>query len=238
MYGVLAQFNFDKPYKFNKYHTQAVANIASAQGISADYIRRKLALLLFLHLFHFGGAKPKILASINEVVKYDFKYNINDQRNVFFLFWVQLIFGDKTSGFNYNNVDVFKYLNIKDAEYFYLFLKAFEFFVNKNYKEANKILIEIPYNRNVYISTWARLVEIVINIKKGRLDVAEHFLMNEIRIITSNKNKVFTINSNAIVIVKCAEILSVKIPKNVLLLATKTNIASSFHKVLLKTLAH
>jgi hypothetical protein len=58
-------------------------------------------------------------------------------------------------------------------------LLALDYFINNKYKLAKRILVEISHTKNNYIATWARLIEIVINIKQENFELAENFVKNE-----------------------------------------------------------
>lgn len=234
IYGALAQFNFENA-KFTKYYNTAIELIKDENGTAADYIKRKLLLLNFLHAFHTGQAAKKIIPAITEVVNIDIKYKINDQRNIFFLFLSQIIYNDRSGPINYYTTDTSQYLNLKDSEYFYHFLQAFTLFTDKKYRQANKILIELQYGKNVYISTWARLLEIYINILLGRPEIAENLLANEIRLVSASKNKIFTLNSSAKLIIQLADKLLLKTPPTIKLIAGNTTYLSPFHNLLQKS---
>lgn len=235
IYGALAQFNFENT-KFTKYYKTAIELIKDEKGTAADYIKRKLLLLNFLHAFHTGQTAKKIIPVITEVVNIDVKYKINDQRNIFFLFLSQIIYNNRSGPINYYTSDISQYLNLKDSEYFYYFLQAFALFTEKKYRQANKILMELQYGKNVYIATWARLIEIYIYIILDRPEIAENLLTNEIRLVIASKNKIFTINSSAKLITQLTDILLLKKPRAIKLIAGNTVHLSPFHNILQKSL--
>lgn len=236
IYGALAQFNFENKLKYQKYSELSFLSLKGEKGLSSDFIKRKLLLVNFLHTFHFGQPAKKVLSAISAVVKIDRQYSVNDQRNIFFLFLVQLVFNDRTGEINYFKVEVKKYLNLHDAEYFHSFLLALDHFINNKYKLAKRILVEISHTKNNYIATWARLIEIVINIKQENFELAENYLLNEVRRIISTKNKTFTTNSSAYLLVQMASILSVKVPKALQSMASPKKLVSPFHYLLSNTL--
>lgn len=232
LYLTLARFFFKDETKFKEYTSKSLKLLDEANSKEAILIKRKLHFASFLQSFHFNHTYNDTLSHIKQVIEINKKFDVEDDKSIFYLFFLQLLKNDHSGEINFfeSNYDV--YFSHEATAYLKEFLQAFEFFMNKNYKSAKRLLTNLSYIDNPYLASWARLIEIVTNYIQGNTDFAETLLKSELKRMDSNKNRIFSMNSNLKLLKELSDRILTKTPillKNINTEKTKYTI---FHQLL------
>jgi len=232
LYLTLARFFFKDEQKFKEYTNTSLKLLANHEEKNALIIKRKLHFASFLQSFHFNHSYNETLNHINQVIDINKKFDLEDDKSVFYLFLLQLLKTDHSGKLNYfeSNPDVY-FVN-ESTNYLKEFLQAFEFFLSKNYKSAKRLLANLSYIDNPYLASWARLVEIITNYKQGNTDFAEGLLKSELKRMDSNKNRIFSMNSNLRLLKELSDRLLPKTPLLLKNINTEKTKYTLFHQLL------
>jgi hypothetical protein len=157
---------------------------------------------------------------------------MEDDKSTFYLFLLQVIKKDTSGALNYFTCDLNNYFINDSTLYLKDFLMALDFFQNKNFKAAKRILTNLSYVDNPYLASWARLLEIVINYKQGNEDFAVSLLKNELKRMDLNKNRIFSMNSNLRLLKELSDKLLTKTPSIFSKLNTAKTIFTPYHQLL------
>jgi hypothetical protein len=236
MYLTLARFFFKNEIKFNEYTNSALKIIENDLSKEAIIIKRKLHFASFLQTFHFNHAYDKTKEHIKQVVEINKKLDMEDDKSTFYLFLLQVIKKDKTGALNYFTCELNNYFINDSTLYLKDFLIALDFFQNKNFKASKRILTNLSYVDNPYLASWARLLEIVINYKQGNDDFASTLLKNEIKRMDSNKNRIFSMNSNLKILKDLSDKLLSKTPSVFNNVNTQKTNLTIYHQLLFEEL--
>jgi hypothetical protein len=232
MYLTLARFFFKNETKFSEYTNSAVKLIDNDLSKEAIIIKRKLHFATFLQSFHFNHPYEKTKEHIKQVVEINKQLDMEDDKSTFYLFLLQLIKKDNSGKLNYFTCDFNNYFKNDSTLYLKDFLIALDFFQNKNFKAAKRILTNLSYVDNPYLSSWARLLEIVINYKQGNMEFAGTLLKNEIKRMELNKNRIFSMNSNLKILKNLSDKLLNKTPTVFNNVNTNKTILTIYHQLL------
>jgi hypothetical protein len=232
LYLTLARFFFKNESKFNEYTSASFNLINNQESKEALLIKRKLHFASFLQSFHFNHAYDKTTNHIKEVIAINKRFDMEDEKSIFYLFLLQLLKSDHSGEINYFDTNYDNYFKHESTLYLKDFLQAFEFFLAKNYKSAKRILTNLSYVDNPYLASWARLLEIVTNYKQGNTDFAETLLKSEIKRMDSNKNRIFSMNSSLRLLKELSDRLLVKTPTMLKNINTDKTTYTLFHQLL------
>lgn len=236
-YLALSRFNIDDEVKYPMYSSEAIRLIKNIPDLEADFIRRKVFFASFLHTFHFSHSYAIIKNLLTKILVLNEKNNSAEPKIYFYLFLLQIINDDKDGDVNvYKEKNVRKYFSEEGALYFYHFLEALEYFKSQDYKNAKRIISNLSFVNNPYIASWSRCLEIVINYNQRNFDLTENLLKKEIKRLSTQTNRFFTINSSIILIVKMGQLLGIKTPKLFQDFYIKTTKLSPIHQYIIDSI--
>lgn len=236
-YLALSRFNIDDEIKYPLYSSEAIRLIKNIPDLEADFIRRKVFFASFLHTFHFSHSYAVIKKLLTKILVLNEKNNSTEPKIYFYLFLLQIINDDKEDELNvYQEKNVRKYFSEKGTLYFYHFLEALEYFKSQDYKNAKRIISNLSFVNNPYIASWSRCLEIVINYNQGNFDLTENLIKREIKRLSTQTNRFFTINSSIVLIVKISKLLNIKIPKLFQDFYVKTTKLSPIHQYIIESI--
>jgi hypothetical protein len=232
LYLTLARFFFKNEAKFKEYTNSSLKLLANQSEKEALIIKRKLHFASFLQSFHFNHSYSETLNHIKQVLEINKKFDLEDDKSVFYLFFLQLLKTDHSGEINVFETGYDAYFSHESTLYLKEFLQAFEFFSTNNYKSAKRLLTNLSYIDNPYLASWARLIEIVTNYKQGNTDFAETLLKSELKRMDSNKNRIFSMNSNLRLLKELSDRLLAKTPVLLKTINTEKTKYTLFHQLL------
>ena len=232
LYLTLARFFFKNEAKFKEYTNSSLKLLANQSEKEALIIKRKLHFASFLQSFHFNHSYSETLNHIKQVLEINKKFDLEDDKSIFYLFFLQLLKTDHSGEINVFETGYDAYFSHESTLYLKEFLQAFEFFSTNNYKSAKRLLTNLSYIDNPYLASWARLIEIVTNYKQGNTDFAETLLKSELKRMDSNKNRIFSMNSNLRLLKELSDRLLAKTPVLLKTINTEKTKYTLFHQLL------
>jgi hypothetical protein len=232
LYLTLARFFFKNEAKFKEYTNSSLKLLANQSEKEAQIIKRKLHFASFLQSFHFNHSYSETLNHIKQVLEINKKFDLEDDKSVFYLFFLQLLKTDHSGEINVFETGYDAYFSHESTLYLKEFLQAFEFFSTNNYKSAKRLLTNLSYIDNPYLASWARLIEIVTNYKQGNTDFAETLLKSELKRMDSNKNRIFSMNSNLRLLKELSDRLLATTPVLLKTINTEKTKYTLFHQLL------
>ena len=188
-----ARFHFYDHKKFLLYYENAHYAIKKLKGNHQKHLAEELALLRILFGLHHAEPATTLVAYSSELE------NSNSGTNLFYFHLIRLI-----DLFNRNKPlpdikDVNKIYSEPENVFRREFLIALLSFMKKDYSTALKRLNELSYINHPQVSSWSRLLELNIHIKKENYSLCDSLIGRMNRFFQSNKTKEFTAPSNKLV---------------------------------------
>ena len=94
----------------------------------------------------------------------------------------------------------------------------------------------MSFINNPYVASWSRCLEVAVNYIQGDLDLTENLIIKELKRLSSNSNRIFTINSSVVFMVKMAKTLNIKVSKNFMEISLKTVKISPIHQFMIDSI--
>jgi hypothetical protein len=236
-YLVLARFKIEDEHLYPIYSSQSLKLIKGIEDEEANLIRRRVYFASFLHTFHFNYPNVEIKKLLIKSIEIDALEQLEDPKLFFYLFLIQILKNDKSGSLNYYTSNYSKYFVDESVIYLSNFLKALEFYKDKNYKDSKRILSDLSFVNNPYVASWSRCMEIAASYNKGDKDLAENLIQKEIKRLQNLTNRIFTINSSVVFIVELSKKLNIKTPKKLQEICKHTSKLSPFHQFLIDSLS-
>ncbi len=189
-----ARFEFKNNETFRKHLNEAESLYSLGVKKERDqvHLRRDILFLKFLHGFSNGSDWKQLEIWMSEVVEIDDDNNNWDPKMLFYLFLMYAIIGKDSSSLKAKYSRAFEKEN---AQYLLEFTDAVFYISEGDHKSAKRILTEIAYCNNPYISLWSRLLEITVNYNQGNIRFAENLVARAKRQLKLEENRLFTIPS-------------------------------------------
>jgi hypothetical protein len=218
------------------YSSEAIRIIKNINDGEADLIRRRVFFASFLHVFHFNHSYQIIKKLLLKIITFNEKTQFEEPKIFFYLFLLQIINDDKEGTINVYKVNPKKYFTDPEFLYFFNFLEALEFYKSNDFKSAKRILSNLSFINNPYIASWSRCLEVAVNFRQSDLDLTESLVIKELKRLALNSNRIFTINSSVVFMVKMANMLNIKVSKNFMEISMKTIKISPIHQFMLDSI--
>jgi len=236
LFLALARFNIEDEIKYPLYSSEAIRIIKNIHDDEADIIRRRVFFASFLHVFHFNHPYPVIKKLLLKIIAFNEKIQFEEPKIFFYLFLLQILKDDTEGTINVYNINSKKYFTDPEFLYFFNFLEALEYYKREDFKSAKRILSNLSFINNPYIASWSRCIEVAINYKQGDMDLTESLVIKELKRLSLNSNRIFTINSSIVFMVTIAKILNVKVSKSIMEMSSKTIKISPIHEFILNSI--
>jgi hypothetical protein len=236
LYLALARFNIEDEIKYPMYSSEAIRIIKNVNDNDADLIRRRVFFASFLHVFHFDHPYPIIKKLLLKIIAFNEKSEFEEPKMFFYLFLLQIINDDKEGSLNVYKINPKKYFTDAEFMYFFNFLEAVEFYKSEDFKSAKRILSNLSFVNNPYIASWSRCLEVAVNYRQGDMDLTESLINKELKRLAMHSNRIFTINSSIVFMVKMAKALNVKVSKNFQEIHLKTIKISPIHQFMINSI--
>jgi hypothetical protein len=234
----LARFNFEEKNSFFSYTTKGLKLLENYNDRDSVLTKRKIYFASFLHYFHSGYDYSLMISSISEVLSIDKKFDIEDSKSYFYLFLLQILNDDKKGHLNYFSITGIRaYFNLESSSYLLDFLVALEYFKTGDYRKAKRGFNNLSLVNNAYLSTWSRLLEMIINYNQGNYELVEAILTSEIKRVLQNKDRIFTTNSNAYVLKYISKRMKLKYNSELDKFVISSQSLSPIHKFMVNEIA-
>jgi hypothetical protein len=116
-------------------------------------------------------------------------------------------------------------------------LVALECFKTGDYRKAKRGFNNLSLVNNAYLSTWSRLLEMIINYNQGNYELVEAILNSEIKRVLQNKDRIFTTNSNAYVLKYISKRMKLKYNSELDKFVISSQSLSPIHKFMVNEIA-
>lgn len=236
LYLTLARFNIEDETKYPMYSNEAIRIIKNIHDDEADLIRRRVFFASFLHVFHFNHPYPVIKKLLLKIIAFNEKTQFEEPKIFFYLFLLQIVKDDTEGTINIYKINPKKYFADPEFHYFFNFLEALEYYKSDDFKSAKRILSNLSFINNPYVASWSRCLEVAVNFRQGDLDLTESLVIKELKRLALNLNRIFTINSSVVFVVKMAKILNIKVPKSFIKISLNTIKVSPIHQFILDSI--
>lgn len=236
LYLALARFNIEDEIKYPMYSSEAIKVVKNINDNDADLIRRRVFFASFLHVFHFNHPYSIIKKLLLKIIAFNEKSEFEEPKIFFYLFLLQIINDDKEGTLNVYKVNPKKYFTDSEFLYFFNFLEAVEYYKSNDFKSAKRILNNLSFVNNPYIASWSRCLEVAVNYRQGNMDLTESLINKELKRLALHSNRIFTINSSVLFMVKMAKILNLKVSKNFMDISTRTIKISPIHQFMINSI--
>ena len=236
LFLALARFNIEDETKYPMYSSEAIRIIKNIHDDDADLIRRRVFFASFLHVFHFNHPYPVIKKLLLKIVAFNEKTEFEEPKIFFYLFLLQIVKDDTDGTINVYKLNPKKYFTDPEFHYFFNFLEALEYYKGEDFKSAKRILSNLSFINNPYVASWSRCLEVAVNYRQGDMDLTENLIIKELKRLSLNSNRIFTINSSVVFMVKMAKILNIKVSKNFMEISLKTVKISPIHQFMIDSI--
>lgn len=236
LYLALARFNIEDEIKYPMYSSEAIRVVKNINDDDADLIRRRVFFASFLHVFHFNHPYHVIKKLLLKIIAFNEKSEFEEPKIFFYLFLLQIINDDKEGTLNVYKVNPKKYFTDPEFLYFFNFLEAVEYYKSNDFKSAKRILNNLSFVNNPYIASWSRCLEVAVNYRQGNMDLTESLINKELKRLALHSNRIFTINSSVLFMVKMAKNLNLKVSKNFIEISSRTIKISPIHQFMINSI--
>lgn len=210
-----SRFNFEDQAKLNKYITEAQELLENCNGTTEQIEKqqRRINFLKVLDGFHYGSGVEELMGLMEYVLEINAKYNFRDSLAAFYNVLLQQLAGADSATLQPLIESYASSYFEEENQYMIEFLRAYSHFLEGDNKKSLMLLNNLSYAPNFYIAIWSRLLEIRIHIEKENFSLCESLVERANRQMNVNKGKLFTYNSNAVVLMNYCKLLNVRTPK-------------------------
>ncbi len=187
-------------------------------------------------MFHFNHPYPVIKKLLLKIIAFNEKTQFEEPKIFFYLFLLQIVKDDTEGAINVYKLNPKKYFTDPEFLYFFNFLEALEYYKSDDFKSAKRILSNLSFINNPYVASWSRCLEVAVNYRQGDMDLTESLINKELKRLALNSNRIFTINSSVVFMVKMAKMLNVKVSKTFIEISMKTIKISPIHQFMLDSI--
>ena len=227
-----SRFNLEDEEKLNRYIKEAEALLENCRATEEqiEKLKRRLYFLRIVDGFHYGELPENLIGYSDKVMAINVKYGYRDTLAAFYDLFLHLLIDNPPTDIESKMEEYQHYYFAGDNEYMFDFIRAYRYFQQQEIKKSLQLLNNLSYAPNFYIAIWSRLLEMRIHYEKGNIGLCESLVERANRQMNVNQGKIFTYNSNAMLLMQFCELLGVRKPRQLAEYETSVEKISPFHK--------
>lgn len=211
-----SRFHLEDEEKLNKYIAEAEALLENCNGTTEqiERLKRRLIFLKIVDGFHYGKTPEELSVDIHNLQQINEKYDIRDGLAAFYELLIHFLQKEDAEGLRLSLEDFRNLYFSGENSYMFDFVNAYLLFLEGDFRDSLWLLSDLSYAPNFYIAIWSRLLEFRIHHEKENYGLCESLLERASRQMRVNQGKIFTYNSNAVVLAQFYKVLGLKVPKS------------------------